>query len=196
MHRKLLISTTVLLLLVLAAPMWADNQVLGEIEFQGATKVEKDSGVWIDGQYLGYLKELHGSKKVLLLPGSHDIAVRQDGFTDFRTTVTLQPGEKQVVLVKMEKDLRFQMPAVTSEIKISVDPDRAAVFLDDQFVGHAGEFGGVGRSLLVAPGHRKIRISLPGYETFNSEVDLAPRQKFEVKTKLQKLDTQPPSPPQ
>ncbi len=48
-------------------------EVLGEIELVGATKVEKTSGVWVDGQYLGYLKELKGSKKILLCPGSHEL---------------------------------------------------------------------------------------------------------------------------
>lgn len=55
------------------------NEILGEIELVGATNVEKSSGVWIDGQYVGYLKELKGSKKILLLPGEHVIVVRQDG---------------------------------------------------------------------------------------------------------------------
>ena len=56
---------------------YAGNEVLGELQLEGATKVEKTSGVWIDGQYLGYLKELKRSKKILLLPGEHKIAVRQ-----------------------------------------------------------------------------------------------------------------------
>jgi hypothetical protein len=178
----------VAIVLLTAATLMAENKVLGEVEFQGATKISRDSGVWVDGQYLGYLKELKGSKRVLLLPGTHDIAVRQDGYLDFRTTITLQPAEKQIVEVKMEKDTRFQMPGVTAEIKMSINPNRAAVFIDDLLVGHAGEFGGVGRSLLVAPGHRKITISLPGYRTFQTEVDLGPRQKFDLKTELQKVD--------
>jgi hypothetical protein len=45
--------------------------------------VEKTSGVWVDGEYVGYLKELKGSKKVLLLPGEHVVTVRQDGYQDF-----------------------------------------------------------------------------------------------------------------
>ncbi len=175
-----------LCVILLSAAALADNKVLGEIELEGASKVERDSGVWVDGQYLGYLKELHGSKKILLLPGTHDIAVRQDGYVDFRTTVTVQPGAKQLVMVKMEKDLRFQMPHTFAEIKLSVNPDRAAVFVDDLLVGHAGEFGGVAHSLLVAPGHRKISIRLPGYQAFNTEVDLAPNQKFDLKTNLLK----------
>jgi hypothetical protein len=31
---------------------------------------------------VGYLKELKGSKKVLLLPGQHVITVRQGGYQD------------------------------------------------------------------------------------------------------------------
>lgn len=164
----------------------AENKVLGELQLQGTSKVEKTSGVWIDGQYLGYLNELKGSKKILLLPGTHKLSVRQNGYQEFTRDVTLQPGEKQLVTVTMAKAQGYVMPAVTSEIKISVNPDRAAVFLDGQYIGHAGEFGGVAKSLIVAPGHRRISISLPGYNTFNTEIDLAPKQKFVLKTDLVK----------
>ena len=68
---------------LLPALMYAGNDVMGEIQFEGKSHVEKTSGVWVDGAYVGYLKELKGSKKVLLLPGEHVIAVRQDGYQDF-----------------------------------------------------------------------------------------------------------------
>jgi PEGA domain-containing protein len=167
--------------------LYADNKVLGELQFEGATNVERGSGVWVDGQYLGYLKELKGSKTVLLLPGEHEVVVRQAGYKDFSQRVTLQPGDKRLIQVTLQKDPRLQMPAVTAEIKLSVDPDRAAVFVDGMFAGHAGELGGVGEGLLVAPGKRKITISLPGYRNFETEVELAPNQKFEIKTKLIKV---------
>ena len=164
----------------------ASNEVLGELQLDGATRVERTSGVWIDGQYLGFLDELKGSKKILLLPGTHNLSVKQNGYVDFTRDVVLHAGEKQVVRVTMTKDTRYVMPPVTSEIKMSVNPGRAAVFLDGQFVGHAAEFGGIGKSLIVAPGHRKITLSLPGYETFSTEVDLSPNQKFVLKTDLVK----------
>jgi hypothetical protein len=170
------------------------NEVLGEIELVGAGRVEKTSGVWVDGQYLGYLKELKGSKKILLLPGDHDIVVRQDGYQDFTDKITVRPGEKQTVSVRMVQDSRFRMPSVFAEIKLSVTPDRAAVFVDGLFVGHAGEFGGIAKSLLIAPGHRKISISLPGYRTFNTEVDLVAKQKFQIKTDLIKEESTQPRP--
>jgi PEGA domain-containing protein len=181
--RKRSCALAIACLSIFVQASYAANEVLGELQLEGASKVEKTSGVWIDGQYLGYLEELKGSKKILLLPGDHKITVRQNGFLDFTQDVVLHPGEKQLLNVKMVKDTRFVMPAVTAEVKISVNPDRAAVFLDGLYVGHAAEFGG---GLVVAPGHRKIAISLPGYQTFSTEVDLAPKQKFEIKTDLLK----------
>ena len=103
---------------------------MGEVELAGATRIEKKSGVWVDGEYLGYLKELKGSKKILLLPGEHEIAVRQDGYHEFTQKITVRPGEKQTISVKLVNDPRFKMPSVFSEVKLAVTPDRAAVFVD------------------------------------------------------------------
>lgn len=197
-YKRCLIA--VLALLLVASAFAQDdsdtgkNKVLGEVELQGAGKVEKTSGVWVDGQYLGFLKELNGDKKILLLPGQHEILVRQDGYVDFRQTINVEPAQKQVIAVQMNRDPRFEMPSVFSEIKLAVNPNRAAVFVDGLFVGHVAEFDGIAHSLLVAPGHRKVTISLPGYETFQTEIDLAPNQKFELKTDLQKAPI-PANPP-
>jgi len=172
-------------LVVLAGVSYAgNNEVLGEIHLKGATKVERDSGVWVDGQYLGYLKELNGTKKILLLPGEHEIMVRQAGYRDFTQKVMVEPGQKQVVRVAMPKDLGVQYPRVTAEVKLVVEPIRAAVFVDGLMIGHVAEFQGAGKGLLVAPGKRKISISLPGYQTFETVVDLAPHQKFKLTTNL------------
>lgn len=172
------------MLSVLTETLYAGNEVLGEIHLKGATKVAKDSGIWIDGQYMGYLKELNGTKKILLLPGAHDIAARQAGYRDFTEKVQIGPGERQVVRVNMVKDLRVEYPHVTAEIKLVVEPFRAAVFVDGLLIGHVAEFQGAGRGLLVAPGRRTITISLPGYRTFETVVDLAPHQKFKLTTNL------------
>jgi hypothetical protein len=48
------------------------------------------------------------------------------------------------------------------------------------------EFEGLGRGLLVAPGPHTIKIALPGYQTFETQISPAARQKVEVKTDLQK----------
>ena len=180
--------------LVLVAPLHARNDVLGEIELVGATKVEKTSGVWVDGQYLGYLNELKGSKKILLLPGPHEVVVRQAGYQEFAHQVVTQPGTKQVIQVTMQKDPRVRLPTVTAAVKLSVSPNRAAVFVDGVYVGHVDEFDGPGQAMLVAPGKHKIMISLPGYQSFETEVTLAPEQQFQLKTDLQKSGSLQTSP--
>jgi hypothetical protein len=171
---------------LLPAPMYAANDVLGEIQFEGKSHVEKTSGVWVDGEYVGYLKELKGSKKVLLLPGEHVITARQDGYQDFTERILVQPGQKEVVRVAMEKAPTGVLPDVTATVKIAVNPARAAVFLDGLFVGHVGEFAGLGRGMLVAPGTHKIRIALPGYQTFETDINPLATQKVEIKTDLVK----------
>ncbi len=176
-------------LCALAATLSAQTDILGEIKLEGVSKVEKSSGVWVDGQYVGYLSELKGSKKILLLPGEHQITVKQAGYLDFNQKVVLQPKERHVVRVAMQKDTRVQMPTATAEVKLSVNPTRAAVFVDGVMVGHVGEFSGVGKAMLVGPGKHKIVISLPGYQSFETEVNLAANQKFEIKTDLLKGGT-------
>jgi len=171
---------------LLPAPMRAANEVMGEIRFEGKSHVEKTSGVWVDGEYVGYLKELKGSKKVLLLPGEHVIAVRQGGYQDFAQRIVVQPGQKEVVRVAMEKAATGTLPDVMATVKISVNPSRAAVFLDGLFVGHVGEFEGLGRGMLVVPGTHRIRIALPGYRAFETEFNLLAKQKVEIKTDLAK----------
>jgi len=174
------------LVLALLPTVGAENAVMGEIQFEGKSHVEKTSGVWVDGQYVGYLKELKGSKKVLLLPGEHVITVRQDGYQDFTERVMVEPGQKQVVRVAMAKAPTGPLPQVTAQVKIAVNPSRAAVFLDGLFVGHVGEFEGAGRGMLVAPGSHQIRIALPGYQTFETSINPIANQKVEIKTDLVK----------
>src|ERR1700739_2804563 len=115
--RRLLLCARWLFLVsawVLVPRAYAGNQVLGEIQFEGKSKVEKTSGVWVDGDYVGYLKELKGSKKLLLLPGDHVISVRQNGYQDFTQRVTLRPGQKQLVFVAMMKAPTGTFPALWS----------------------------------------------------------------------------------
>jgi len=162
------------------------NKVMGEVHFEGASKVERDSGVWIDGEYVGFLKELKGNKKVLLLPGEHQLEVRQSGYGTFARKITVEPGQVQTVQVVMHLLPGAHAPDVTATLKLTVQPGRAAVFLDDQYIGHASELGGAVHSLSISPGKHRIKVELPGYRTFETEVNLLQGQKSEVKTELVK----------
>jgi hypothetical protein len=72
------------------APMYADNDVMGEIQFEGKSHVEKTSGVWVDGQYVGYLNELIRIENKLK---------NADG-----ETVGLKPGAQVEVTIEAEPE--------------------------------------------------------------------------------------------
>ena len=48
------------------------------------------------------------------------------------------------------------------------------MFVDDRFVGHVDEFDGANQGLLLAPGKHRVKISLPGYQTFETDITLVP----------------------
>ena len=192
MHRPSWFPSTALFLIFSCIPLAAlrsaaqDSKVMGEVKLKGATHLEKDAGVWIDGEYIGYVKELKGDKKILLLPGKHELTVRESGYGDFVREVVVEPGQVQTVRVAMHLMPGAHLPSVTAELKLTVEPGRAAVFVDDNYVGHAGELGGKLHSLLVSPGKHNVKVALPGYRTFETEVTLLAGQKSEVKTELVK----------
>ena len=172
-------------LIGVAGMLNAENQVLAELRFEAHNRAEKTAGVWIDGQYMGFAKELKGNKKLLLMPGKHEILVRQPWYKDYTEEAVLEPGEVHVVSLSLVKDA-IPAKTETGELKISASPDRAAVFVDNQFTGHVSEFDGVGKAMLLTPGRHQVRIALPGYLPFETVVDLRPHQKLKIETALVK----------
>ena len=184
--RGLTAAVFLAILCTLPLPVAAQSDILGEVRFQPENEPAKTAGVWVDGKYVGYLKELKGSKKLLLLPGDHEISVREAGYRSVDEKITVEPNAVQTLRVILTKDPRAQMPTVSGEVRLSIEPDRAAVFVDDQYAGHAHEFGGAGRAMLLSPGKHHIRITLPGYQSFDTEIEVRANQKYDIKTQLPK----------
>jgi hypothetical protein len=176
----------ILAMVALAGLVHAEDRVQSELKFEAHNKADKTAGVWIDGQYVGFVKELNGDKKIMLLPGKHEVLVRQAWYKDYNEEVILEPGKTSVVNVALERSARPAAREATGELKISATPTRAAVFVDNQFAGHVDEFNGVGQAMLLTPGRHSVRIALPGYLPFDTVVDLRPHQKLKIETELVK----------
>ena len=160
------------------------NRITGQVDFKGVMKSDRESGVWVDDQYVGFVKELKGDKKVLLLPGEHQISIRQAGYLNQDQKIVVEPGKTLLLTVRLAKDPNAIYSKVTSQVKIEVTPDRAAVFLDGAFAGSVSDFKGVGKAMLISPGKHQIKIALAGYRPFTTEINLLPNQKFTLKTDL------------
>jgi PEGA domain len=166
------------------------NQQPGEVRFSADNQQERDSGVWIDDKYFGYVKELKGDKKVLLPPGEHEISIRSDGYKDLVKKVVVQPGEAQTIDVVMEENPKSIYPGDdAAEFRLDIQPKRAAVFLDDAYVGHGGDFGGRFHSMLVAPGKHRLKVTLDGYRPYETDINPVANEKSRMKIVLEKADS-------
>ena len=174
------------LILLIGVVVGAEDRVQSELQFAAHTNDEKTAGVWVDGQYVGFVKELAGDKKLKLLPGKHEIVIRQAWYNEFVKQVILEPGQVEQINVALVKSARLPTKDATGELKIAATPSRAAVFVDGQYAGHVDEFNGVGKAMLLTPGQHRLRIALPGYLPFDTMVDLRPQQKLKIQTDLVK----------
>jgi hypothetical protein len=178
--------SVILAIMTLVGMVSAEDRLQSELKFVGHNKAEKTAGVWVDGQYVGFVKELSGDKKIVLLPGKHDVLVRQAWYKDYSEQVILEPGKTTLLNVSLVRDEHPNTREATGELKISATPTRAAVFVDNQFAGHVDEFDGAGKAMLLTPGRHSVRVALPGYLPFETVVDLRPHQKLKLQTDLVK----------
>jgi hypothetical protein len=179
-------SVVPVVVILLIGVVCAQDRVQSELRFAAHSKDEKTAGVWVDGQYVGFVKELSGDKKLTLLPGKHEIVIRQAWYNEFVKEVILEPGQTHEVKVELVKSAGLPTKDATGELKIAATPSRAAVFVDGQYAGHVDEFDGAGKAMLLTPGQHHLRIALPGYLPFDTMVDLRPQQKLKIQTDLVK----------
>lgn len=183
--------------LLLFAPIHAagqQNPATGEVRFTADNQYERDSGVWIDGKYAGYVKELKGNRKVMLPPGEHEILIRRAGYKDITQKFVLMPDQIQTIAVVLEENPKEIYPgANAAELRLDIQPKRAAVFVDDGYMGHGGDFGGRFHSMLVSPGKHRLKITLDGYKTYESEIDSVASNKSQMKIVLEKTGDAAPA---
>jgi hypothetical protein len=154
---------------------------MGEVRFLADNQDERDAGVWIDGKYAGYVKELKGDRKVMLPTGEHEILIRQAGFKDLTKKVTIDPDQVETVAVVLEENTKLTYPGSNAaELRLDIRPKRAAVFVDDGYMGHGSDFGGRFHSMLVSPGKHRLKVTLDGYQTYETEIDPAANSKTQM----------------
>lgn len=163
----------------------AANPMLAEVEIKAASRTERDAGVWVDGQYVGYVRQLRGKSRLKLLPGERELVFKLVGYEEVRRNVTLEPGERYQYRLTMDAqdDLEFPEDTATAHLALSVSPPDAAVFVNDQYAGNVQRFR---KGLRLKAGTYRIRIALPGYQPFESEMTLRAGQRYEVRTALAK----------
>ncbi|HEX3377150.1 MAG TPA: PEGA domain-containing protein, partial [Candidatus Acidoferrales bacterium] len=183
------------LLFCIAAPfpMHAQQSAkMGEVRFTADNQDERDAGVWIDGKYAGYVKELKGDRKVMLPAGEHEISIRQAGFKDLTKKVTIDPDQVETVAVVLVENPKLTYPGSNAaELRLDIRPKRAAVFVDGGYMGHGSDFGGRFHSMLVSPGKHLLKVTLDGYQTYETDIDPAANSKTQMTITLDRGSDKP-----
>lgn len=171
----------------LAGGAIAANPLQGEVELKAAGKVERNAGLWLDGQYVGFVQDLEGRGKLVLLPGEHELVFKLIGYNDLTSTIDIEPGSRNRYRVAMlpSASARYPDESNTAQLRISVTPEKAAIFVDDSYVGHVDQFDGR-RGMRLSAGTYRLTIALPGYEAFSTELMVRAGQSYEIKTELPK----------
>ncbi len=191
--RRLLGFSALILLFLARISYGQQSPAMGEVRFTADNQDERDSGVWIDGKYAGYVKELKGNRKVMLTPGEHEILIRQAGYKDFTKKLVVAPDQIQTIAVALEENPKLTYPGNNAaELRLDILPKRAAVFVDDGYMGHGSDFGGRFHSMLVSPGKHRLKVALNGYQTYETEIDALASNKSQMKIVLEKSGNAPP----
>jgi len=178
-------SWIVAALACLSATAWAANPLLGEVEITAATRLERDAGVWVDGQYVGLVRDLRGSSRLVLVPGERQLSFKLIGYQDVEQTIVVEPGRMARYRITMNEapDLTYPDEADTAQVRLTVEPAEAAVFVNGNYVGHVDRFDGR-KGMLLSAGAYRFTIALPGYQSFETELTLRAAQTYEIKTTL------------
>jgi hypothetical protein len=169
------------------------SQGMGKVRFTADNQAERGAGVWVDGKYAGYVKELKGDREVMLPPGEHEISIRQAGYKEITRKIVVAANQIQTVAVVLEENPKMTYPGNNAaELRLDIRPKRAAVFVDDGYMGHGSDFGGRFHSMLVSPGKHHLKVALDGYQTYETEIDAVASTKSRIKIDLKKNDDAAP----
>jgi hypothetical protein len=137
------------------------------------TKVDPGrAGVFVDGKYVGPAANFKVARKYGLPPGKHEVKLVDPRYEEFTTTVDLAAG-KTVVLAQTLKPLAPPKNPLGT-LKTTVTASKFdAVYLNDKFEGHTGEFNNCGQGLMVPPGEYTVRIDpVAGGSAFTKKVHI------------------------
>lgn len=121
------------------------------------TKIDPGrAGVFIDGKYVGPAGNFGVGRKYTLAAGDHEVRLSEPRYEGVVAKVTIQPG-KTTKLAQTMKALPPAKPPFGRLRTISADKF-AAVYVNGEFMGHAGEFNNPVQGLLLNPGTYMVKV--------------------------------------
>lgn len=114
------------------------------------------AGVFVDGKYVGPAANFRIARKYMLPPGRHEIRLVEPRYEEVVTTVELTAGKTSTLSQTLKPLPPAKGPFGTLQTKSANKFD--AVYINDKFYGHAGEFNNSSQGLLLPAGEYTVRI--------------------------------------
>lgn len=112
---------------------------------------QKDAGVFVDGGYVG-----PASRKYPLDPGKHIITIMDPRYEDASKTVQIEAGKTKTLSESLKPKAQPAGPYGT--LRVNTANKWAAVLVNDEYVGYAGQFKGSMHGLLLPAGTYRVEI--------------------------------------
>lgn len=114
------------------------------------------AGVFVDGKYVGPAANFRIGRTYALPPGKHEIKLVDPRFEEYSTTVELKAGKT----TKVAQALKPLPPpkGPLGGLRTPINEKYAAVYVNDHFCGHAGEFNNSSQRMLLPVGEYTVRI--------------------------------------
>jgi hypothetical protein len=142
------------------AMLVAAGAVMGQPSGTGFLKTKVDpgrAGVFVDGKYVGPACNFGVGRKYAVPTGEHKIKLVEPRYEDMETTVNVHAGKTTEVKQTMKALPAPKGPFGT--IRTIAPPDKfAAVYVNDHFMGHAGEFNNSTQGLVLPVGEYDVRV--------------------------------------
>jgi hypothetical protein len=137
------------------------------------------AGVFVDGKYLGPAANFRFARKYAVAPGRHEIKLSEPRFEDAVTAQEFQAGKTTVVSQTLKPVPLAKGPFGLLRVK---NPDKyAAVYINEKFYGHAGEFNNMMQGIELPPGEYSVRVEPVSGSPVNQKVKIEANQTFIVK---------------
>ncbi len=137
----------------------ASATLMGQSKDTAYLKVKTNTGragVFVDGKYLGPSANFRAAKKYAVTPGKHEIKLSDPRFEDVVTSQDFQAGKTTVVEGTLKPLPLAKGPF--GVLRVSSPDKFAAVYINEKFYGHAGEFNNVTQGILLPPGQYDVRV--------------------------------------
>jgi hypothetical protein len=114
------------------------------------------AGVFVDGKYVGPAGNFGIGRKYALPPGSHQIKLVDPRYEESTSTVELTAGKTTKLAEKLKPLPPPKGPL--GGLRTPYPEKYAAVYINDHYYGHAGEFNNPTQMLMLPEGEYTVKI--------------------------------------